>query len=330
MTTPVRFAISLPQRGPVTAAAQEAERLGFDLVSCGEHVFFHGPTSNAFVSLAAAAGATNRIGLLSAITLAPLYPSVLLAKLVAALDDVSDGRLTVGLGVGGENRAEFDALGVDVRERGARTDEAVKLLRLLLGSDGASFTGRFARFDDISICPRPPHGCPPLWIAGRSSAARRRAARAGDAWMPYLYSPEQLGEQIRNLRSDAQNHGRDPGAVRVAIHVFVTVMKDPRLARRQAVESVSRTYRDNAERFADRYLVFGTPQQVSRRLTEYRDAGADAFVMRLAGEGRERESMVRRLAGEVVAPLREKWNHTSVTQPANRAAVSTRAGEAAR
>jgi probable F420-dependent oxidoreductase len=300
------FALSLPQEGQVSGAARAAERLGFDYVSCGEHVFFHGPTANSFVTLAAAAGATERIGLLSAVTLAPLYPPVLLAKLVAALDDVSDGRLTLGLGVGGEHPPEFDAVGVPVRERGARTDEAITVLRLLLGSDHVDYSGRFVRMEDVTIAPRRPR-CPPLWIAGRSEAGRRRAARVGDGWMPYLYSPERLAAQVELLRQDLDDEGRRPDAVQVGVHVFVTLFDDPSMARRRAVESVSSTYHNDANAFADRYLVYGAPDQVIRRMTEYHDAGADLFVLRLAGAGDDREAMVRRLADEVVTPLRAAW-----------------------
>src|SRR5699024_591183 len=120
-----------------------------------------------------------------------------------------------------------------------------------------SLTGRLSHLRDVRIDPKPLRGCPPLWIAGRSSTARRRAARLGDAWMPYLYSPERLHEQLPQLRAEVRDYGRDPGSVRVAIHAFVTIENDYRLARRRAVESVSRTYDDDAGRFADRYLVFG-------------------------------------------------------------------------
>jgi len=88
--------------GRVVPLARRAEELGYDILARGEHVFFHVPTPNAFVALAAAAGATARIRLLSAATVLPVYPAPLAAKMVATLDGVSGGRFELGVGVGGE------------------------------------------------------------------------------------------------------------------------------------------------------------------------------------------------------------------------------------
>src|SRR5882757_6192758 len=164
-----------------------AEELGFDTLAVGEHVMMPTPIPAAFTSLSFLAGITSRVRLLSSIALAPLYPPALLAKLVAGLDNLSDGRLDLGLGVGGEFPAEFEACGVPVKERGARLDEALDVLRALGDGRRASFEGPFTRFTDGAIRPgsrQSPH--PPIWIAGRSDAALNRAARRGDVWMPYL------------------------------------------------------------------------------------------------------------------------------------------------
>ena len=91
-------------RPSLPAEARAAEEAGYDGVATGEHLFFHGPVTNAFVSLAAAAGATTRIRLLSSLTVLPLYPAALAAKLAATLDQVSGGRFDMGVGVGGEYR----------------------------------------------------------------------------------------------------------------------------------------------------------------------------------------------------------------------------------
>ena len=101
----------------VADQARWAEDAGFDQVVTGEHLFFHGPTPNTLITLAAAAGATRNIRLLSALTIVPVYPLAVLAKLVASLDQVSNGRFDFGVGVGGEYPPEFEAAGVPVRER---------------------------------------------------------------------------------------------------------------------------------------------------------------------------------------------------------------------
>ncbi|MFQ5880618.1 MAG: LLM class flavin-dependent oxidoreductase, partial [Dehalococcoidia bacterium] len=152
----------------IRALARRAEELAFDYLGCGEHVLFHGPVPNAFITLAAAAGATERIRLLSSITLLPLYPPVLAAKLVAMMDVASAGRFDLGVGIGGEFPKEFEACGVPVSQRGARTDEALTVITRLLSEDSVSFRGRFVSFKDVSIQPRPiQKPRPPIWIAGR-------------------------------------------------------------------------------------------------------------------------------------------------------------------
>jgi probable F420-dependent oxidoreductase len=300
-----KFGVSLPLGGGVPAAAQEAERLGFDYVTCGEHIAFHEPSANAFVTLAAAAGATRDIGLFSAVTLVPLYPAGLLAKLVAAMDNVTGGRFTLGIGVGGENPVEFDAAGVAPRERGARTDEALELLGLLLGADEVTFNGRFTSVQGLTIAPRPSAGRVPIWVAGRSEAAIGRAVRFGDGWMPYLFTPERLRAGVERLEEGAAEVGRAPGELRVGVHLFTTVMDDGRAARKEAVDVVSRTYNQDFGPLADKYLLHGSPARCRERLAEYRDAGADTFLFRLAAADDQLSAMMRRVAEEVVAPLRD-------------------------
>ena len=124
----IEFGTTLRTPDNIEALAQQIEGLGFDILGCGEHVSFHGDSANGFISLSVAAGVTNHIRLMSAITLVPLYPAALLAKLGAALDVASGGRYTMGVGVGGEFPPEFEACGVPVRQRGSRTDDALEVL----------------------------------------------------------------------------------------------------------------------------------------------------------------------------------------------------------
>ena len=187
----VEFGIGLRRLDHVAADAREAEALGYEYVCTGEHVFFHGPVGNGLIALAAAAGATERIRMMSTITLAPLYPAALLAKQVATLDQVSGGRFSLGVGVGGEFPKEFEACGVPVGQRGARTDESLDILGRLCGEDNLRYEGRFNTLSGVTLGPKPvqqPH--PPIWISGRSEAAMRRCARFGTGWLPYMYTPE--------------------------------------------------------------------------------------------------------------------------------------------
>jgi probable F420-dependent oxidoreductase len=263
----------------VAATARWAEERGFDHVACGEHLFFHGRTPNAFVVLAAAAGATERIRLLSALTILPIYPAALAAKLVATLDQVSNGRFDFGVGVGGEHPPEFESVGVPVHERGARTDEGLELITELLAGGPVNYAGRWSTVNGLSLNPpalQQPR--PPVWVGGRRRAAFRRAGRFADVWMPYMYTPERLADSLASVRSYAVESGRSRNDVRGAIFCWGAVDRDPAVARREAVAAVNATYNQDFEPLADRYLLTGTPQQVIARLTEYRDAGAETVI----------------------------------------------------
>ena len=107
----IRFGTTLRSPYDVAQSSREIEALGFDVLGCGEHVSFHGDTANGFISLSVAAGATKDIQLMSAITLIPLYPAALLAKMGAALDVASNGRFILGVGVGGIGVAVGTAVG---------------------------------------------------------------------------------------------------------------------------------------------------------------------------------------------------------------------------
>ena len=148
------------------------EELGYDSAWTSEHIFFYFPTFDALTTLAAAAALTSRIRLGTAVLLLPLRPAALAAKEITSVDVISGGRLTVGIGVGGEYPKEFEAVGVPVNQRGARADEAIRVLRKLWTEENVTFDGRFTTLDGVTLQPKPlQHGGPPLWIAGRSRAA---------------------------------------------------------------------------------------------------------------------------------------------------------------
>src|SRR4051812_24873113 len=172
---PLEIGIGLRGSAGVAARAALVERLGFDAVHCGEHVFFHGPVPNALIALSVAAGATTTIRLLSAVVLAPLYPAALLAKMAGELDVASGGRFRLGVGVGGEHEPEFRAVGVPRTQRGARTDEALEVARRLFSGGPVTYEGRWAQLDGLRLDPPPATpGGPEIWVAGRREAAQRR------------------------------------------------------------------------------------------------------------------------------------------------------------
>lgn len=300
----VEFGIGLRRLDNVAEDARNAEALGYEFVSTGEHVFFYGPIGNGLISLAAAAGATSRIKLISAITLVPLYPAALLAKQVAALDRISHGRFNLGVGVGGEYPKEFEACGVPVNERGARTNEALEVMQRLWTEDEVSFQGRFNVLDGVTLNPKPvqkPY--PPVWISGRSDAAMRRCARYGTGWLPYMYTPEKLAQSLETLRVYGQDCGRER-PVAPGLFIFFAVHQDRERAIRMATERLSVQYNQDFSRLVGRYALAGNPQDCISRLREYVDAGAGTIILNSACPGDYMAENERLLAAEVLPALR--------------------------
>ena len=298
------FGTGLRSPDGVAQFARRAEDLGFDVLGCGEHVMFHVPTANTYISLAVAAGATSRIRLLSAIVLLPLYPAALAAKMGAALDVASNGRYLFGVGVGGEYPKEFEACGVPIGERGARTNEALDVIRRLWTERDVSYAGRFNTLNGVSIDPPPVQSPPPIWVAGRRDVAMRRAARYGDGWLPYMYTPEQLAASIAKIRGFGEEAGRDLDGFRFGLYIFTAVHEDGDRAREMAISRLSRQYAQDFSGLVGKYALAGTPEEVRGRLGEYIDAGASLVMLSSACPDEHIDENIRLVAEEVIPAFR--------------------------
>ena len=306
MPSQIEFGAFITDQHDVAQTARHIESLGYDILSCGEHVAFHTPVPNAFVTLACAAGATQNIKLMSGITLLPLYPAALAAKMGAALDVASNGRFMLGVGVGGEIPKEFEACGVPLGERGARTNEALEVIRKLWTGDAVDFAGRFNTLNDVSIQPPPiQNPQPPIWVAGRQAAAMRRAGRYADGWLPYMYTPEQLQESLVQIREHAEAAGRDPDSVQAGIFLWSSVHEDGEYARQTAIDYLSKNYAQDFTKLVSRYALTGNPQECAGRLREYVEAGATLAILAPAcPAGPASKASVELMAHEVMPSFR--------------------------
>jgi alkanesulfonate monooxygenase SsuD/methylene tetrahydromethanopterin reductase-like flavin-dependent oxidoreductase (luciferase family) len=301
----MEIGIGLLGLADVASSARRLEDAGVDYAFCGEHFFFHVPVANTFVSLAAAAGATERIKLLSSITLLPLYPAPMAAKMASVLDVVSNGRFHFGVGVGGEFPAEFEALGAELKGRGRRVDEALQVIRALFSGERTTFAGEFTTLSDVRLDPPPAQpGGPPIWVAGRTAAAQRRAGRHADVWMPYMYTPSQFRDSMGVVAEAAAEAGRSPDAVGGSLWAWVCVHEDGDLARREITAMVSRNYNQDFSRLGH-YLVAGTADEVVERLGEYREAGAGSAQLMLGCRPELEPHVLDLLTSEVMPRLRE-------------------------
>lgn len=225
----------LSARGPAIEIAQYAEQAGFESIWTIEHVVIPAGYQSAYpysddgrfgwsedldypdplMWLAVIAGATSTIKLGTAILILPQRNPVVLAKELATLDAMSDGRLLFGIGVGWL-REEFEAIGVPFAERAARTDETVHAMRTLWTEREASFDGEFVSFDRALCFPKPVQqpGIPVI-VGGHSPAAARRAGRLGDGFFPARATPEDLGPLVEVVHATAIEHGRSPSDIEI-------------------------------------------------------------------------------------------------------------------
>jgi probable F420-dependent oxidoreductase len=298
------FGGNLAEELPVAETARRIEALGYDYVAVGEHIVFPTATTNTFIALAVAAGATSRVRLVSGIALLPLYPAALAAKLTAELARQSGDRFELGVGLGGEFPAEYEACGVDVAERVPRTEEALEVIRRLLSEERVTFAGRFTTLTDVTLIPRPSRPVP-VWLGGRKERAMRRAARLADVWMPYLYTPEQFARSMATVREEAVAAGRAADSVDGGLLSFTVVGDDGDECRRRAGELLSHVYGTDMRSAAQRYVLAGTPEEVAERVDAYREAGVGRLVFSpLTDGGAGHIEMLERIAGEVVPRCR--------------------------
>jgi probable F420-dependent oxidoreductase len=301
----IEFGTTLPSAKGIAEYARRAEELGYDYLGCGEHVMFHGPIGNSLIGLSVAAGATTRIRLMSCVVLLPLYQPVLLAKLTSVLDVASAGRYEMGIGIGGEFAKEFEACGVPVKQRGSRSDEALEIIRRLWTETDVAFDGRHSRFTGVTLSPPPlqkPH--PPIWVAGRKEPAMRRAAKHGDGWLPYMYTPEMLHESVERIRELRKEFAREASPFRTGLFIFASIHRDREQALQRAANRLGRNYAQDFSKIAGKYTLSGTPEDCRRRLEQYVHAGARTVMITWACEPEDVPENVRLFAEEIAPAFR--------------------------
>lgn len=299
------------------AEARWLEELGFEYISAGEHFMRGRPpgaTHAALPLLGVAAGATERIRILSSVLLTPFYHPLVLAKLATTLDIASGGRLTLGVGVGGEFPAEFESAGLKVEQRGRRSNECLAVLKRLWSEQQVTYEGQHFQLTNASINPPPtqrPH--PPIWIAGRRDAAMRRAVRYGDGWLPYFFNPDRYQESVTRIIEFATEEGRDLSDFQWAFFPYISIYPTIKEASKVAAEALGGRYlyRGDFVSIVEDYCLLGTPQQCIRRLQEYIDAGARHIIFSVACPQEDRARHIETIAREIIPGFRTAGPGTS-------------------
>ncbi len=285
------------------ALADRAEQLGLDSVWVGDSVVAK-PRHDPLTLLAAIAGRTQRLKMGTAVLLPLLRNPVVLAQQVSTLDQISEGRLIVGVGIGADSpsgRAEFEAVGVPFEKRVGRLLEALKLYRALWSGEEVHWEGRW-RVSGETLAPKPvsPLG-PPLWAAGNVPAALKRAGTYFDGWFPSGPSDAAVwGQQWQSVQDYAQAAGRGPNALTGAAYLTLSIDNNVSSAGDRLNHYLSEYYNQPAEairRYQGCYA--GTLSGATAWLRGFVDAGATHFALRFIGDHEREMEALASIRGEL-------------------------------
>ncbi|MGW3728454.1 LLM class F420-dependent oxidoreductase [Streptomyces sp. NPDC000851] len=274
----------------LVAVARAADRAGFDYVACCDHVAIPRRLAPAMstvwydpvATLAHLAAVTERVRLLSHVAVVGLRHPLITAKQYATLDHLSSGRLILGVGAG-HVQEEFEALGVDFRQRGAVLDESVDALRAALGPDEfPAHHGKLYEFHDLGQRPRPAQPSVPLWVGGSSPAAVRRAALKGDGWLPQGDPRDRLPGQIARLTAQRAEAG-------IEAPLTIGALTEPLYVGRPAWDVGRRT-------------LTGDPDALAESLRAYRAMGVHQIQVRFRSRSRAELTDQMTAFGADVAP----------------------------
>lgn len=245
----MNFGYDIPTRGPlaspenITAIAQKGEALGFGTAYVNDHIVVprdiasrypyseagdwaggqFGEAMDILSMLAYLASATSKVRLLTSVMVVPYRNPVVTAKMIATIDVLSNGRVTIGCGAGWMEE-EFVAVGAPpFAERGKSTDEYLEIFREIWTKEVPEYRGTYSSFSNIAALPNPKQSPLPLWIGGESRPALRRTARLGDGWYPIGYNPRfpldtlsRFKGRLDVLKGEAEKIGRDPSTISLA------------------------------------------------------------------------------------------------------------------
>ena len=304
----MRFAIAIPQFWPdgefdpagFRAYLARAEELGFDSAWAQEQTLGSSPQLAPIETMTYAAACTERLRLGCAVFVSTLYSPVHLARSLSALDQLSQGRIEVGVGTGGRGRP-FAAFGLDADRYVARFSQGVALMKALWTEPRVTFDGEFWQLKDAAMEPKPAQKpYPPLWLGGSSPTALRRAVRIGTGFFGAGSTPTaRFTEQVQVVREALAQAGRPAGEFPIAKRVYLGLDADGDRARQRVNAALERLY---GRRVPDieAAAIAGSPADCVRELREVAAAGAELILFTALYEPAEH---AERIAAEIIPQL---------------------------
>lgn len=302
----MRYAISVPQLIPdgsfqpenLRAYLDRAEALGFESAWTTEQLLGSASNLSPIELLTFAAACNERLRFGCAVFVTPLHNPVHLAKRISTLDQLTRGRLEIGVGIGGRNRM-FSAFDVDPADNlVTRFNEGLRVMKALWTQPRIDIDGEFWQLTGATMEPKPfqkPY--PPLWFGGSTPAALRRAVRHGTGFFGAGSSTTaKFAEQVRYVRETLAENSGDPSDFRIAKRVYIAVDDDPARAEQRMATALSDFYGEFGKTLLP-VAVHGTPEDCIRGLREVADAGAEMILINpLFDEAAQME----RIAAEVL------------------------------
>ena len=299
----MKFGVTIPNNWGVEDPKQVlefgplAESLGYDSVWVMDHLFNTGyirerlenkPYYHPMSTLSYLAATTSKVTLGTSVLVLPYHNPVELAKYAATLDQISGGRVTLGVGVGAMSE-EFDALGISMRERGSLTNECIDIMKELWSSHLPKFQSKRWDFSDLYFSPKPAQPSIPIWVGGSSPGAIKRTALRGDGWHPTGVSAENYALTKHEIMEAATAAGRDASAMTWSTRLEVEVHGRP-----------------SSERASTRTRLPGNnPEMMVAGIKAYQDAGVDHMVLALnSGDVSALKRLMETIAAEVMPEFR--------------------------
>jgi alkanesulfonate monooxygenase SsuD/methylene tetrahydromethanopterin reductase-like flavin-dependent oxidoreductase (luciferase family) len=291
-----------PEAAPLLALAERAEDLGYDSVWVGDSLLAR-PRHEPITLLAGVAGRTKSVELGTAVLLPTLRNPVLLAHQVATLDQISEGRVILGVGIASDVpniRAEFESAGVPFEKRVGRMLEQLRLCRALWSGEPVNWDGRW-KVTDGTLGPTPHRkGGPPIWGGGSVPAALKRAGRYFEGWFPTGPDAGRWSEQWAEVQGHARDAGRDPADVTPSIYLTLAIDDDAAKADARIDEFLQQYYGQRPGLLKKRQACFGgSAEGAVEWLKGYVDAGAQHLVLRFAGDHERNLETMAKLRGSI-------------------------------
>ena len=290
------------ETAPLLAIAEKAEEQGYDSVWVGDSLLAR-PRHEPLAMLAAIAARTKTIELGTAVLLPALRNPVVLAHLAATVDQISEGRLILGVGIASDLpnvRAEFEAAGVPFEKRAGRMMEGIRLCQALWSGEAVKWNGRWnVDCDTLGIVPNRP-GWPPIWGGGSARGSLERAARHLAGWFPVGPDAETIGTYWQENQEIARNAGRSPQQLTCAAYLTVSIDNNLDTAQQRLDEYLQNYYGVAADLMKPMMACFAGPiDEAGQWLQEYVKAGASHLVLRFAGDNEQHLDMFMKLRADL-------------------------------